>query len=94
MAVDSNAPAVTLGFGTLAVPSKPLLWAVHAGLTAVPEKAVAQREWCWGGAPMGPYPSPWLWVAKNFSSPGWPWFCPKPAPGVAAASVKGSLLGR
>lgn len=36
MAVDLNDPAVTLVFGTLVVPSKLLLWAVCASLTAVP----------------------------------------------------------
>lgn len=73
MAVDSNAPAVTLGFGTLAVPSKPLLWAVHAGLAAVPEKAVAQREWCWGGRPWDPTPvhgSGWPKTSQAQAGPG------------------------
>lgn len=47
MAVDSNAPTVTLGFCILAVPPKPLPWAVHAGLTAVPSEG-------WGAVRMVP----------------------------------------
>lgn len=36
VAVDINDPTVALVFGTLVVPSKPLLWAVCASLTPVP----------------------------------------------------------
>lgn len=93
MAVDSNAPAVTLGFGTLAVPSKPLLWAVHAGLTAVPEKAVAQCEWCWGGGTHGTLPHSMALGGQKLLKPRLALVLPQASSGGSRSQREGLPVG-